>query len=56
MGDMAYVFVLSLWILIFTIFCLSFGGGFELMRDGQDKIGVWTMLEETMEYAFCFVF
>lgn len=22
------------------------------MRDGQDKIGVWTMLEETMEYVF----
>lgn len=26
-----------------------FGGGFELMRDGRDKIGIWTMLEESLE-------
>lgn len=50
---MACVRALLLQTLIFTIYCRSFGGGFELMRDGQDKIGVWTMLEETMEYVFC---
>lgn len=22
------------------------------MRDGQDKIGIWTMLEESLEYVF----
>lgn len=23
------------------------------MRDGEDKVGIWTMLEEASEYVFC---
>lgn len=23
------------------------------MRDGEDKVGIWSMLEEASEYAFC---
>lgn len=23
------------------------------MRDGEDKVGIWTMLEEASEYIFC---
>lgn len=36
----------------FNLFCFHrFGGGFELMRDGQDKIGVWTIIEESSEHV-----
>lgn len=30
---------------------MVFGGGFELMRDGQDNEGIWTLLESALEYV-----
>ncbi|EJD00159.1 high nitrogen upregulated cytochrome P450 monooxygenase 2 [Fomitiporia mediterranea MF3/22] len=30
---------------------MAFGGGFELMRDGGDKQGIWTLIESTMHIA-----
>lgn len=30
---------------------MVFGGGFELMRDGQDNEGIWTLLEGALEYV-----
>ena len=26
-----------------------FGGGFELMKDGGDKDGIWTLLESSLQ-------
>ena len=34
--------------LILTNMAGRFGGGFELMRDGGDKEGIWTLLETGM--------
>jgi hypothetical protein len=28
---------------------MAFGGGFELMRDGGDKEGIWTIIESGLE-------
>jgi|HubBroStandDraft_1064217.scaffolds.fasta_scaffold1889253_2 hypothetical protein len=29
----------------------SFGGGFELMKAGGDKDGIWALMESGMQYA-----
>ncbi|KAL5522514.1 hypothetical protein ACEPAG_8530 [Sanghuangporus baumii] len=42
---------LSLWLSYFTTDVMgdmAFGGGFELMRDGADKDGIWTIIESRL--------
>ncbi|THH05653.1 hypothetical protein EW145_g4639 [Phellinidium pouzarii] len=44
---------LAEWISFFTtdfMGDMAFGGGFELMRDGGDKEGVWSTIEDGMEF------
>lgn len=48
MGDMA-LGIQSKFASTFTHIFFSFGGGFELMRDGGDKEGFWTTLESGMK-------
>lgn len=30
---------------------MAFGGGFELMRDGGDREGIWKLMESALEFV-----
>lgn len=30
---------------------MAFGGGFELMRDGGDREGIWNLMESALEFV-----
>lgn len=32
---------------------MAFGGGFELMRDGGDREGIWKLMESALEFVLC---
>jgi hypothetical protein len=51
MGDMAFVSQCPLRWLDAYLTCLSFGGGFEMMKDGRDIDGIWTLLESGIWYV-----
>ncbi|KAI0265785.1 cytochrome P450 [Gloeopeniophorella convolvens] len=39
---------IGMWLSFFTtdfMGDMAFGGGFELVRDGEDKVGIWTLIE-----------
>ena len=45
MGDMAFVSHYFSIGVVADSACLRFGGGFELMKDGRDTNGFWTLIE-----------
>jgi hypothetical protein len=51
MGDMAFVSQCFSDGVDAYLTYLSFGGGFEMMKDGRDVDGIWTLLESGVWYV-----